>query len=274
MPHAVDGSIKSGRRKTSAWNPSQKENHASDGFFVARPHGSDMKDAMTSRKFRRTSTVINSSRWAAYATAGAATALVGVYSAEGEIHYSGPLNITLNAGPGTIAQTYIQLTGQASGNSLNPFHIRTSSGTNGVAGFIMYGAVSGAFAGLANNGYQYVSRLSFGQGINSRGFLTGQGTLASGGGFAGSQWLGTGEGYLGFRFDSGSGMQYGWMRLRMDEGAPGNSFTVLDYAYGDVGDMVSAGAIPEPGSLGLLALGGLGLMAWRRHRGKSATEQS
>ncbi len=228
---------------------------------------------MKTKKRRCKSVSIPSSRWAAYATAGAATALGGIYSAEGSIHYSGILNLAINAPPGSTFISYIQLAGQAAGNSLVPLHARSASGS-GVAIFYMAGAVSARIAGFQAGAFPYASRLNFGQGINSRPFIgTGtfaKGTLAFRGGYTNSQWLSSGIGYLGFRFDSGSGMQFGWVQIRMDKGAPGNSYTIIDYAYGDVGDMISAGQVPEPGSLGLLALGGLGLVAWRRKRGQAA----
>ena len=57
-------------------------------------------------------------------------------------------------------------------------------------------------------------------------------------------------------------------------------FKLVDYAWGDPGDQIRAGqtnsagdqveAIPDQGSLGLLALGGAGLMVWRKGRRSSA----
>ena len=44
---------------------------------------------MKTRESRRQTTKVSHSRWLAYATAGAATALVGSNSAEAAIHYSG-----------------------------------------------------------------------------------------------------------------------------------------------------------------------------------------
>src|SRR5689334_6234450 len=40
----------------------------------------------------RKSATINNSRWLSYATAGAASAFAGAHSAEGTIHYSGPID--------------------------------------------------------------------------------------------------------------------------------------------------------------------------------------
>ena len=54
------------------------------------------------------------------------------------------------------------------------------------------------------------------------------------------------------------------------EGLPWNAYTVVDYAYADAGESILAGQteVPEPGTLGLLATGAIGLLLWRRKRSK------
>ena len=77
-----------------------------------------------------------------------------------------------------------------------------------------------------------------------------------------------GFGLVGFKFNNGAGDRYGWVRVKMLGGLK-NTFEVVDYAYGDPGDVVKAGqktdhSAPELESLGGLALGAAGLLAWRR----------
>ena len=92
---------------------------------------------------------------------------------------------------------------------------------------------------------------------------------------AASQWTDNGTGYVGFRFNNGAGIQYGWGRVWIT-GHPENAFEVIDYAWGDVGDRIRAGQtstnemVPEEGSLGWLALGAAGLLAWRKRRSQAA----
>src|SRR5207253_4584461 len=93
----------------------------------------------------------------------------------------------------------------------------------------------------------------------------------------------------GFRFNSGAGKQYGWVRIKWG-GCSANKYILKDYAWGDPGDQIKAGqtqlhedgtqvapqaaksadaapaAAGTQGSLGLLALGAVGLQAWRRSR--------
>ena len=73
-------------------------------------------------------------------------------------------------------------------------------------------------------------------------------------------------GYIGFKIKRGAYSYYGWALL--DIVAPGET-TVGGFAWEDTAGMdITAGAVPEPGSvaLGLLALGAAALGSWRRRR--------
>ncbi len=81
------------------------------------------------------------------------------------------------------------------------------------------------------------------------------------------------NGFISFRFDVGNGVQYGWARVSV-RGLTLANFGVLDYAYADPGEPIlagqkkserDAGPVAEE-SLGALALGAAGLLAWRRRR--------
>jgi hypothetical protein len=216
---------------------------------------------------------ITNSRWAAYATAGAATAVVGASTAEASIHYSGVINEVFNAPAGSSAVDTFNL---APGASFVPAHIATSAGAEGIAIIGFFGAVSAAWNGFHGGGgsYPYVSKLGANVNPAAHGFVTGAngfftsfGTMAFRGGYGNDQWLDAGTGFVGFRFNTGAGIQYGWVRLTMN-GSPLNSFTMVDFAWADPGENILTGQIPEPGSLGLLALGALGLVAWRKQRSK------
>ena len=77
------------------------------------------------------------------------------------------------------------------------------------------------------------------------------------------------KGYLGFSFTdpNNSGQtDYGWARIV--ENSSLSQLTIDGDAYDNTGSPIAAGAVPEPGSLGLLAGGAAALAAWRLRTAK------
>lgn len=213
---------------------------------------------------RRSNCKIDAKRWAAYAAAGA----LATQAAEATIVHVN-VNQTLDAsgGPGTNFSSLAFAVGSASSAQIAFGHLaNTSVG----AAFFGVGGSNAMFAGFMAGPYPYAFNLASGQLVSTAGgFLTGSGTMAFVSGFGNSQFLSAGIGFLGFKFDSAMGTQYGWARVDMS-GLPVNSIEILDYAFTTDGEALRVGQtaiqIPEPGSLGLLAIGGAGLLAWRRRR--------
>ncbi|HEV2115487.1 MAG TPA: PEP-CTERM sorting domain-containing protein [Terriglobales bacterium] len=78
-------------------------------------------------------------------------------------------------------------------------------------------------------------------------------------------------GFLGLSFSIDGQNRYAWAYLSVvqDHSSGGYDGTLISYAYDTVaGQPLAAGqgAVPEPGTLGLLALGSLGLAFWRRRK--------
>ena len=225
---------------------------------------------MKTNDLRRKPASIAKTRWAAYAVAGAATAFVGSHSAEAAIHYSGLLNEPFP--PNRDKHKAFPL--DQAGDSLRFVHTTFCP----AASFSINGIVSVGFRGYVGLPFQ-VSKLSFGQNISTGQFVT-----ASHGLMAidrtcytyGAPWNGGGTGYVGFRFNNGAGIQYGWARVTAQFEA--SAFRVMDYAYADPGEPISAGQrsssdeqAPDQGSLGWLAVGAAGLLAWRKSRSGTAS---
>lgn len=75
------------------------------------------------------------------------------------------------------------------------------------------------------------------------------------------------SGYVGFSFDNAGTVNYGWLAVTYNDAS--QTLVVGDFAYENSGGSILAGdigAIPEPSSLGLLALGASGLLARRRRQ--------
>jgi hypothetical protein len=225
------------------------------------------------KKPRRKSAFITNPRWAAYATAGAASAFTCANSAEATIHYSGrigeyfPPLITKNA--------RFQL--DQPGDSIRLRHYVTAFTSSGFAYFGIRGRAGNAVAGFyCPNDSQIasVSKLNPGDLISARPFLPRNNGLLARHDFCPGQFEGGHFGFIGFKFNSGSGDQYGWVRLKM--GGQNQDFWLVDYAYADPGEPITAGQtssnelVPEEGSLGSLALGAAGLLAWRKRRSRAA----
>ena len=135
----------------------------------------------------------------------------------------------------------------------------------------IYGEGNIAFQGFTFFGSSYASNIAYGASIGpaqSFDLVAGNYRITMASGPAG-RFRDAGLGFVGFTFDLGGGAQYGFIEVVMD-GSPGNTGTLVGYGYGDVGETVFAGqrpsVVPEPNSLGVLALGACGVAAWRRKR--------
>lgn len=94
-------------------------------------------------------------------------------------------------------------------------------------------------------------------------------------------WGGVDKGYLGLEFEINGQEHFGWVRLEDVSGFFPYYALLTGYAYNTVaGQQILAGqtrepdgelttATPEPGTLGLLALGSLGLAYWRRKKAEA-----
>jgi hypothetical protein len=214
---------------------------------------------------------IPKTRWASYAAAGVATALAGSQSVDAAIHYSGVLDVRFPADRDRIKAFPLD----QPGDSLSFEHTVVCGG----AFFSINGIGSAAFRGYFGN-FPYVSALAFGRNISTGEFVTHKflnGVMAVDHTCLThvGPWGNRGTGYVGFRFNNGAGIQYGWARVTTSGESGNNAFRVEAYAYADPGEPITAGQrpfdeqAPDKGSLGWLALGAVGLLAWRKSRSRT-----
>lgn len=230
-----------------------------------------------SKYTKRDNLEVSKKRWAAYVAAGAAATLAGTQTAEADITH-----VVVGGTDGAITFGVGQKAWALDGSAQVIFgNTAIGGGTSrglAFAGFNTNASVFfGNMAGTVVNGYAYAANLALDANVSTAAFLAvGGATMAYGNGYGGDQFLNnTGvpsTGYVGFRFDTNAGgtnFQFGWARVTLNGDTPLNTFVVEEYAYGDVGDSIKVGeigAIPEPGSLGCLALGAIGLLASRRRK--------
>ncbi|MFN5532924.1 MAG: PEP-CTERM sorting domain-containing protein [Planctomycetaceae bacterium] len=85
-----------------------------------------------------------------------------------------------------------------------------------------------------------------------------------------------GSNFVGFRFNDGTGMKYGYAEFVFDV-ANRNGVTITQWWYDDAGGSVHVGgapAVPEPNTLALLAMGAAGLGCYRAARKKIAASDN
>ena len=224
----------------------------------------------------------NKKKWASYATAAAAIA-VGAQTAEADIVHV-TVNETVNGQGSGGVDTFDVLVGSGNGLRLEHSLIGYQTPPNG-EGFVRLQG-NARFSGqivtitTSSSTFQrsYVNNLSESP-MNfvsqAEDFLAnelaGRAILFNNYDNFPNQQFGNapGEHFIGFQFTDGAGdLQHGWVRLDLADTVV-QEFTVVDFAYSTRGENITVGqtvAVPEPGSLGMLALGALGLAATRRRR--------
>lgn len=217
-------------------------------------------------------------RYCAAGAAGVAAFAGAVTTADASIVFVNYNNqVLLDTAPGN--GTFSLFSFDLDGNGTTDFGLGQRSGDASGGGAIILSPTGGTLGvvGINSNSYNYAARLGLGANIGpSANFLTLTGigfsaraSLASGVGFSNSQWASPSPstGYLGIRFTGASGFtEYAWINLTVAGNTnPGaRQITLLGAAYENTGDVIAAGAVPEPSTLALVALGSVGLAAYRR----------
>lgn len=223
-------------------------------------------------------------RLATYATVAVAANAGMTDSAQADVVYDDIDDITIveeTVGPGVVVGFDLDSNGTV---DLNIGHQQTQPGIGAAVAFVPQSqlatnAIVASGSGLDANGVGdafYIRNLASSTRINaslspwatptlnpanSRGDL---GYLAFGTDVASCpdcQFPSDTTGFIGVQFDADGTTNYGWLRLSVEGSL--NAITVHSFAYDNMGNGVH---VPEPGGLGLLALGGIGVATMRRRR--------
>ncbi|MBM3594416.1 MAG: hypothetical protein FJX31_01150 [Alphaproteobacteria bacterium] len=204
----------------------------------------------------------NSASRVAYSLAAGAAAATAA-ATEGAIVYSNAQNISINQ-YGSL-NLDLNLDGQGDVTLKN----YVFSGGNYQGATVNYSP--GKLMTFSANGFAYVKSLAFGAAINAAQINSSTffGSMAYGPTNPNAQFNNASGAYLGLRFAAGANTYYGWVRVSIDNAA--GTFVVNDWAYNDTNNAgITAGAVPGPGTLALLAAGPLGLGTLRGRRKQKA----
>lgn len=128
-------------------------------------------------------------------------------------------------------------------------------------------AFPGGTLAATNQGLNYATLLNEGDLIDSSTLSSGISiaSLAYGAQNPNAEFNSVNGGYIGFSFASGGEILNGWVQVTIDQ--PTNFFRIDNFAYeSEAGVGITAGTIPEPASLALLALGAAGVAGYRGKR--------
>jgi len=126
-------------------------------------------------------------------------------------------------------------------------------------GTLLAGAVALDFGQTVNGGPQWGHEATH-EATSTYGNMAFKTSKGDGGSF-----LNTFGKYLGVKFTIGANTNYGWIQVDVGGTSEPTNAVIKGYAYNDVGGgSITAGQVPEPGSLALLALGAAGLASWRK----------
>lgn len=195
------------------------------------------------------------SHFVAAAAVAAVAALGGAQKADATVVSSGPVNIPI---PVTTSGVYLNLVtgvndsnpGNVSGWDVNPWSSSNLSMFNpsSPSGGVYVG--SAGYANLAP-GTLIDGSSSFTSGTND---VTMPLNLNSDNNFIGIRLLNEGTGQV----------NYGFLQIHLGASQTDPARAIIAYAYEDSGAGITTSAVPTPGSLALLGLGGLGLTRRRR----------